>query len=178
MDNQPIENAYEIDWTDIPETSVREILRQAETYIDSTLKTAFAADQRATTLMGIYGAVGVALLVSAATLGTRAQPDLALIAAIIATGLCLLIGGVMCGTAGRPIDFYISGYEPEKIVKSSTDELWLLRYICEDLQRRIDLNKKILKKSSLLVLGSFLVALIAVPIGMAAFFFLRVMTLS
>ena len=83
-------------WDDIPEAGLREILRQAETYLDSSLKIAIAADQRATTLMGIYGAVGMALLVSAATIGTRTQPDLALLSAIIAAALLLFCAGVLC----------------------------------------------------------------------------------
>jgi hypothetical protein len=137
-----LRSIQEARWDDIPEAGLREILRQAETYLDSSLKVAVAADQRATTLMGIYGAVGVALLVSAATIGTRAQPDLALISAIIAVALLLLCAGLLCGLAGKPVDFYVSGYEPEKIVESSTEEKWLIRYVCEDLQRRIDINKK------------------------------------
>ena len=40
--------------------------------------------------------------------------------------------------AGRPKDFYVSGYEPAKIVKSSVDELWLMGFVCEDSQRRIN----------------------------------------
>jgi hypothetical protein len=178
MTNRSISNAHEIDWADIPEPAVREILRQGEKYLDSTLKTAVAADQRATTLMGIYGAVGVALLVSAATLGTRVQPDPSLIMPIVATAFCLLIAGLMCGRAGRPVDFYVSGYEPDKIVRSSADELWLMRYICEDLQRRIDLNKAILKKSSHWIFASFFASGISVLIGIAVFFIIRVTTLS
>lgn len=165
-------------WNRIPEAALREILRQGETYLDGILKVAIAADQRATTLMGIYGAVGVASLVSAATLGTRTQPDLPLIISIIAAALCLLVAGLMCGRAGRPIDFYISGYEPEKIMESSTEELWLLRYVCDDLQRRIDSNKQILKKSSALIFGSFAVAGSAVLVGLILFFVLQVMSLS
>src|SRR5215472_13510171 len=39
-------------WDGISEDATREILRQGEIYLDRTLQTAIAADQRATTLMG------------------------------------------------------------------------------------------------------------------------------
>jgi hypothetical protein len=167
-----------MDWQNIPEPAVREILRQGETYLDGTLKTGIGADQRATTLMGIYGAIGVALLVVAATLETRPQPDLSLIGAIVVTAFLVLLAGVICGLAGRPIDFYVGGYEPEKIVRSSTDELWLLRFVCEDLQRRIDINRRTLEKSAALISKSFLVAGAAIVVGIVVFVCLRVMTLS
>lgn len=173
-----IEQAHGIDWRGIPDSAVREILRQGETYLDGTLKTGIGADQRATTLMGIYGAIGVALLVSAATLATRAQPDLSLIGAIVVTALLVLLAGAICGFAGKPIDFYVAGYEPEKIIKSSTDELWLLRFVCEDLQRRIDMNRRSLEKSADLISKSFLVAGAAIVVGIVVFVCLRVMTLS
>lgn len=169
---------YEMDWSGIPDAALREVLRQAETRLDSILKTAIGADQRATTLMGVFGAAGVALLVSAATIGTRPQPDLSLIFAIVSTATLLLIAGLMCGRAGRPIDFHVGGYEPEKILKSSTDEIWLLRYICEDLQRRMDLDSEILNKASRLINGSFILAGIGVVVGIVVFFFFRVMSLS
>jgi hypothetical protein len=178
MSIQSIVKAREIDWDDIPEAAVREILRQGETYLDATLKVAIAADQRATTLMGIYGAVGVALLVSAATIGTRAQPDFSLIVSLGVVASLLLLAGLICGRAGRPIDFYVSGYEPTKIIKSSTHELWLLRYVCEDVQRRIDSNRRSLERSSVLIVSSFIISGLAVIAGIIAFFCLRIMSLS
>jgi hypothetical protein len=165
-------------WDGISEPGMREILRQAEKYLDNSLKVAVAADQRATTLMGIYGAVGVALLVSAATLGTRPEPDLSIIGAITVMAVFLLVAGLLCGLAGKPIDFYVSGYEPEKIVESSTDQWWLLRYVCEDLQRRIDVNKQILQKSSWFIFGSFAVAGSSVLVGIIVFVVFRIMSLS
>jgi hypothetical protein len=169
---------YEMDWSGVPDSALREMLRQAETRLDSILKAAIGADQRATTLMGVFGAVGVALLVSAATIGTRAEPEWSLIFAIISAAILLLVAGVMCGRAGRPIDFHIGGYEPEKILKSSTDEIWLLRYICEDLQRRMDLDRKILEKASRLISGSFIMAGMSVIAGVVVFFIGRIMSLS
>ena len=80
-------------WNGISEDATREILRQGEVYLDRTLQTAIAADQRATTLMGIYGAVDVALLVAGATLGTRVQPDLALITSIVVMAFLILVAG-------------------------------------------------------------------------------------
>ena len=84
----------------------------------------------------------------------------------------------MCGRAGKPVDFYISGYEPNKIMVSSTDRLWLLRYICDDLQYRIDANKAILRKSSVFILASFGIAAFSVVAGVVVFFILRVKSLS
>jgi hypothetical protein len=172
------QTAEEARWDGISEDATREILRQGELYLDRTLQTAIAADQRATTLMGIYGAVGVALLVAGATLETRPQPDLSLITSIVVMAFLILIAGLMCGRAGKPVDFYISGYEPNKLMPSSTDRMWLLRYICEDLESRIDANKKILRKSSFLILASFALAGLSVMAGVVIFFALRVTTLS
>jgi len=80
-------------WDGISEDATREILRQGEIYLDRTLQTAIAADQRATTLMGIYGAVGVALLVAGATLGTSSQPNLPLIVSIVV--MAFFIHGIL-----------------------------------------------------------------------------------
>jgi hypothetical protein len=175
---QSVSKTYEMDWSGVPDSAVREVLRQAETRLDSILKTAIGADQRATTLMGVFGAAGVALLVSAATIGTRVDPNFSLICAIVSTAMLLLIAGLMCGRAGRPIDFHVGGYEPEKIINSSTDEVWLLRYICEDLQRRMDSDNKILIKSSRLINASFIMAGMSIIIGVFVFFALRIMSLS
>jgi hypothetical protein len=175
---QFLSKTYEMDWTGIPDSAVREVLRQAEARLDGILKTAIGADQRATTLMGIFGAVGVALLVSAATIGTRTEPNVPLICAIVVAAIILLVAGVMCGRAGRPMDFHVRGYEPEKILVSSTDEIWLLRYICEDLQRRMDSDNEILVKSSRLINASFITAGMSVIVGVSIFFALRVMSLS
>jgi len=173
-----VSETYEMDWKDVSDSALREMLRQAETRLDSLLKTAIGADQRAITLMGVFGAVGVALLVSAATIGTRAEPNLPLIVAIVSTAILLLFAGLMCGRAGRPIDFHVGGYEPKKIIQSSTDEIWLIRYICEDLQRRMDLDQEILIKASRLINGSFIAAGMSVIVGVIVFFVLRVMSLS
>jgi hypothetical protein len=178
MTSHSVLNVNEIDWDDVPEHTVREILRLGETYLDSTLKVAIAADQRATALMGIYGAVGVALLVSAATIGTRTQPDVSLIVSLGIVAFLLLVAGLICGRAGRPIDFYISGYEPKKIIKSSSHELWMLRYVCEDVQRRIDSNRQSLEKSSVLIFSSFIISGFAVIAGVVAFFCVKIMSLS
>lgn len=57
-----------IDFSTIPEGAIEEILRNGEACLEGTIQLAIAADQRATTMAGIFGAGSVALLAVAATI--------------------------------------------------------------------------------------------------------------
>ncbi len=73
----------------------------------------------------------------------------------------------------RPVDFFLSGYQPSKLSKSSDDVRWLKIYAIEDLQKRITHNGKVLDRNiKTLRLGLCLMAL-AVPVGALAFFLLN-----
>jgi hypothetical protein len=64
-----------MDLSEISLASVQELHRQAETCLSGTVQLAIAADQRATTMAGIFGAGSVALLAAVATILAATSPN-------------------------------------------------------------------------------------------------------
>jgi hypothetical protein len=158
-----------MDLSEIPLPSIKELQRQGEACLQGTVQLALAADQRATTLTGIFGAGAVALLAAAATVLAGAHPDLSLVCGAGVTSLFLLGGAISCAWAGRPIDFFVTGYEPRLLAQSATDEVWMLRYAIEDIQTRIDANRRALERSARLLYQGALIAMAAVLAGAGTF---------
>lgn len=177
MRKRTITSTREMDWNDVPDPAAREMLRQGETYLKGLLAAGIGADQRATTLCGIFGAVAVALLAAAATIASGSHTDRSLIAGLIAAAVPLFLASFIFGRSGRPIDFYIAGYEPAKLLASATSENWMIRYVCEDIQRRIEHNREVLHKASVLINIGFGLAIFAIPFGIAMFLAFRHWTL-
>jgi hypothetical protein len=129
-------------WENVSEEGQREFLRHAEDMVKGTLALAHRADFRAITMMGIFGAIGVALTTASATLIASGRPSSALIAsaATIASGLFIACG--LCGAAVRPADFFIAGFEPRHLLNSSAikDE-HRTRVLIAVTQDRIDQNR-------------------------------------
>jgi len=94
---------------------LREIARQGEVRLNSLLALATAADLRATTLCGIFGAAAVGT--SAATLAslTVADPNSSLILAGVVASLGLFIAAVVAAISGAPRNFYVGGGNPDRL---------------------------------------------------------------
>ena len=139
------------DFSHVPDQAVGELYRSGETCLMGTVQLAIAADQRATTMAGIFGAGSVALLAAAATVQTGLQGNPALVWAALLTALPLFIAGLVCAWSARPADFYVAGYEPRLLAKSVSDDLWMKRYASEDIQIRIDRNRITLERAAALL---------------------------
>lgn len=158
-----------MDWQNVNDTAVREIHRQGEEVLKGTVALALAADQRATTLCGIFGGGAVALLAAAATILAGTNPTASLLVAALLSACLLFVASLLCASAARPTDFYVSGYEPRFLITSAADEMWMLRYAVEDVQMRIGANRKALEHAACLALWGMRVAGGAVVVGVAAF---------
>lgn len=133
--------------------TIEEIHRQGETCLQGTLQLALAADQRATMMAGIFGAGAVALLgaaagvFGAATPMTNATP---LLGALFSTAAVWFVAMVCCALAALPVRFHVTGYEPKNLTNlahSTEAATWILRYTGEDLQKRIDNNRRALDEA-------------------------------
>lgn len=156
----------------LPEATVAIVHKQAEECLAGTVLLATAADSRAVTLIGIFGGAAVALLAASATV--LAAPEhksyFPLLTAALVAALLLLVAAILCARACRPIDYFVGGYEPKYLSKSATDLTWMLRYATDDIQARIDANRRALAASAREVSWAMWLALISVFASTAAFF--------
>ena len=161
-----------LDLSNIPDGTIEELHRQAETCLQNSMHLAIAADSRATMLGTIFCGGSVALLAAVATIiaGGSAVQLRSAIAALLVTAISFLIATAFCVVAGRPTEFFISGYEPRDLARSATqDRFWMLRYVTEDIQKRIDANKLRLQRSADLLNSGLIAASVGI-VGSAALF--------
>lgn len=157
------------DFSSIPNDSVDEILQQGQDCLSGTIQLAIASDQRATAMASIFGAGFVALLATAAAIFGGSTFNEPLFYACLTTSSALFIASFICAWAARPIDFFVGGYEPRYLIKSAGDSSWMKKYAAEDVQKRIDANRKCLSKSSKCVTIGATIALVAPLLGLLAF---------
>jgi hypothetical protein len=162
-----------IDLSEIPEEGVRELHKQAETCLAGTVQFAIAADQRATTMAGIFGAGCIALLAAIATVLAASVPYSPFIGGAAAMSLLLFAAALTSGMAATPTDFHVGGYEPKRLARSATDLVWMLRYALDDMQDRIDANRNVLERSARLLRVAMAFAVGAIPFGILVFSVLR-----
>lgn len=155
----------------VPDEAVDELHQNAEKCLLGTVQLAIAADQRATTMAGIFGAGSIALLATAATLRASSnEPDL--IWAAIITAIILYIATLFCAWSARPVDIFIGGYEPRLFIDCASDPIWMKKYATTDMQVRIDKNRRtLLEASKFLSIGAGLATLS--PLFGATIYFMR-----
>lgn len=157
------------DWKNIPDDSVRELLRQAELLLDNTLRVAVAADQRAVMLAGVFGGAAVALLAAVAAVLSGTAPRMPLVAAGGTSAVLFLAAALACAVSAQPARFHVGGYEPRKLIASASDHVWILRYVCEQTQDDITFNRGALDRAAAWVRAGLWLGLAAALAGPAAF---------
>ncbi len=157
-----------MDLSEVSLDGVQELHRQAETCLSGTIQFGIAADQRATTLTGIFGAGCVALLAAIATVIAGSSPHKAFVGGAATIATLLFVAAMISAMACAPGDFHVGGYEPKRFARSAGDLAWMLRYAVEDMQVRIDCNRAALERSARLVHVSMGLALAAIPLGILA----------
>ena len=162
-----------MDLSEISLASVQELHRQAETCLSGTVQLAIAADQRATTMAGIFGAGSVALLAAVATILAAASPNNPFIGGASAMAALFFVAAVTSAMAAAPTDFHVGGYEPKLFVRSAGDLAWMLRYAVQDMQDRIDFNRAVLARSARRLRVAMGFAVAAIPSGVLVFSALR-----
>jgi hypothetical protein len=158
-----------MDLSEVSIDGVQELHRQAETCLLGTIQLGIAADQRATTLTGIFGAGSVAVLAAIATVISGASSHQALIGGAATMATLLFAAAITSAMACAPRDFHVGGYEPKRFARSAGDLPWMLRYAVEDMQVRIDCNRAVLERSARLVRASMGFAIAAIVLGTLVF---------
>lgn len=149
----------------LTEQAAGELVKHAEDCLAGTIQLAIAADQRAGTMAGIFGAVSVALFAAAATVIDNVD----LSAPFIGTALVLFVATIMCAWSARPVDFYVGGYEPKYLLACANSTVWMKRYVTEDMQRRIDENRRSLAAAARTFGHGLLVASLSPLVGILIF---------
>jgi hypothetical protein len=145
-----------------------ELRDQGHECLSGTVQLALAADQRAITLAGLFGAVAVGVATVIVTLPGSERPP-----SVTGAGICLVVlffaSSMLAALASRSVDFHVSGYEPARRLHAAESIEFLLRDSVIDLQRRIDFNREGLILPSQRVNRSINVALSALPLSAAIF---------
>ena len=162
-----------MDLSEVSLESVQELHRQAEACLSGTVQLGIAADQRATTMAGIFGAGSVALLAAIATVLAATSPYTPFIGGAATMAGLLFMAALTSGMAAAPADFHVGGYEPKRFMRSAGDLAWMLRYAVEDMQARIDFNRAVLERSALRPRVAMWFAVMAIPLGVLVFSALR-----
>jgi hypothetical protein len=169
MTKSPSTPSWQPDWSNIPDESVEELLREAREHLRGTIELGINSDHRAASLCGVFGGGAFALLVAASTIFSGAHSDAPLQWAGVATAFVLFYSAYLCAQSARPADFHVGGYEPERLFSSATDLMWMRRYAIEDMQSRIQVNRAEINREARLVTRAIHIAVIAVGLGVAVY---------
>jgi hypothetical protein len=160
----------------IPIALAQEIARQGEARLTAIMALATAADLRATTLRGFFGAssVAVAAAVLASIASGRGSLDLSLAGGIVAFGLFL--AALIAAHAGAPRDLFIAGGNPDILREWSwhagkwRSQVEMLDATACRYAASITANRQLLELGSKRINAALSVAGAALPIGILAFF--------
>src|SRR5208282_2658004 len=156
--------------TDLDGDALKEVCRQGEECLRGTVQLAIASDQRASTLTGIFIAGTVALIVAAGNWATGAHQSREFVAALLATASMLGIGAFFVARAARSIDYHVAGYEPRSLAVVGKERVWMLRYSADDMQGRIDFNRRALERASRDLTRGRTFAFWAAAVGIVVYF--------
>jgi hypothetical protein len=153
----------------------REIARQGEARLTAITSLATAADLRATTLCGIFGAASVAVTAAVlASISANRPINLILAGAVVSLGL--FGAALIAAHAGAPRDFFVGGGNPDILREWSWDgykwrsEVEMLDATACRYAASIGANRKLLELSSRRVIAALCVAGSSLPIALIAFF--------
>jgi hypothetical protein len=105
-----------MDFSKIDDIFSREIIRGGEAYLDGQLKIATSADQRASSLAGVFTAAATALVAATVALTSPAwnvPGRIPLMIGAAAAAIMFLIGAIQCWRVIMPVSFWLPGCEPE-----------------------------------------------------------------
>ena len=97
----------------IPIELARELARQGEVRLTALTMLATAADSRATTVCGIFGAASITLAAAVLINFVSAHPTPALILGGSIASLGLFMAATIAARAAQPSDFFITGGSPD-----------------------------------------------------------------
>jgi hypothetical protein len=104
-----------MDFSKIDSEFSKEIIRGGEAYLDGQLKIATSADQRASSLAGVFIASSTALIAASLALANpqwNVPGRVPLIMGAASAAIMFLIGAINCWLAIMPVSFFVPGCEP------------------------------------------------------------------
>jgi hypothetical protein len=157
-------------WDEVSDDAQRELLHHGEEMVKTTLTLASGADFRAITMMSHFGAVGVALVSASVALIASGHPSWALIAGLVEIAAGLFIACGFCAAAAKPEDFFIAGFEPRNLLKSSAkkDE-YRTRVLIAVTQDRIDHNRAAIAYAAQHIWSAMIAAGLSIIAGLVLF---------
>jgi hypothetical protein len=139
-----------MDWSKADLDTVREIIREAEGYLQSQLSLALAADQRASTMASLFTAAGAAIVAGLIGLAASEHHDgqaPLYVGGIVATGL-FIVAASLCIWSTWPVSFAVPGNEPEswyEDIGGPREFKLLLGEQAENYQKKIARNNETLR---------------------------------
>jgi hypothetical protein len=140
-----------MDFSKINDTFSKEIIRGGEAYLDGQLKIATSADQRASSLAGVFTAAATALVAATVALTNpswNVPGRFALMIGAGAAAIMFLIGAVQCWRVLMPVNFWLPGCEPanwESDVSAGKDLHNCLGERADHIQEQIAANLRVIE---------------------------------
>ncbi len=153
--------ALAVNLEDVADDCLRDLYELGETTLEGTVQLAIAADQRAITLTGIFLATAIALVAAASALAQAGQVNLVWIGA----PLIFALAGMLEACAARSANFQLGGYEPKLLAKAATSQTIMIRGAINDIQSRIEQNRKSLESGARFANSGLVVAAIGIVIS-------------
>ena len=161
------------DWSPVERDMRLHIVQNAATYLDGQIGLATAADQRASTLAGVFAAAGTALIAAVVAFATTTitgltHPYLMIMAALVCA-FCFLVAGFLCMASALPVDMYLPGTQPEDWygdVAAARKYDDCLASEAEIVQEKINDNRLIIKRNARLYKFGILLGIGAPVLGL------------
>jgi len=118
----------------------REIVRLGEARMADILAISLAADQRANVQAYTLACIAAAIAVAAAAYANIGGHDPSAVWALTASAVLFLPATALAFVACAPVIYHTRGYAPSLIVGGANNEMQILMWTADEIQRRIDVN--------------------------------------
>ena len=153
--------------------ALKEIIREAEAYIDGQVSLATSADQRAAVMASVFAAAGTVIAAALMTVAAGETPGE--FAPIYVGGgiaaLLFIAGASFCVKATLPVGFALPGSQPKSWVRDIRDGSALSKSLAEqaaNFQGKIEHNRKVLTDNAWWFRMGAWAAILAPLVGLAA----------
>lgn len=137
------------DYTKAKPDVLREIIREAEAYIDGQLSLATSADQRASVMASVFAAAGTVIAAALMTVaaGTADAQFVPIFTGGGVAAVLFVLGASFCVKATLPVGFALPGSQPESWLRDIKNRSPLAKSLAEqaaNFQDKIEGNRKVL----------------------------------
>ncbi|MCH7693245.1 MAG: hypothetical protein IID50_07360 [Proteobacteria bacterium] len=141
------------DWSKANPDTIREIVREGETYLQDQLTLAISADQRASVMASVFAAAGAAIVAGLITLvsSDRVNDFIPVFIGGAVAATLFLAGSGLCVWATLPVKFDLPGSQPKEWVEDVKAGKPLDDSLAEQAghyQGKIEDNRKVLRQNA------------------------------